>query len=208
MSQREPMAPVEGLKKPALPPPTPRPRTLKAAPSPPNPNQSAEPGPSPKSNSKRSGLPATATRAAPANRPSSGSNSLSTHGGGVSERPRASTTAETMRSVSVSVPVSLAEAWRERAKCERVSQVDVLLDAIVANHERLAEVVEAARAPVGASVSDGLFERRRSSMGERFVGVSLRMRSGNLEVIDDLAEDHGNGKRSPFVAAVLKTYLR
>ena len=45
--------------------------------------------------------------------------------------PGRSANADTVKPVSVSVPVSLAEAWRERATRDRTSQVDVLLDAIV-----------------------------------------------------------------------------
>ena len=56
-------------------------------------------------------------------------------------------------------------------------------------------------------VNDGLFDRGVGSKGERFVGVSLRIKSGNLDVIDRLAHKHGAVKRSPFVAAVLTAYL-
>ena len=101
--------------------------------------------------------------------------------------------------------VFLAEAWRERAKTDRTSQVDVLLDAIVANQSTLSAVVAAAAER--PTVSDGLFDRGKSGAGERFVGVSLRIKSGNLAVIDQLAKKHGQEKRSPFVAAVLAAYL-
>lgn len=213
MSRREPMKPIEGLKKPTdLPGPTQRPRTLApvpAAPSPatvedkdvedkdvedkvtptlapvediPAPTEPEEPG---------------AASAAPVRKPRPPKS--------VERKPKASATAETMKSVSVSVPFTLAEAWRDRAKTDRTSQVDVLLDAIVANQSTLSAVVAAAAER--PTVSDGLFDRGKSGAGERFVGVSLRIKSGNLAVIDQLAKKHGQDKRSPFVAAVLAAYL-
>jgi len=110
-----------------------------------------------------------------------------------------------MKPVSVSVPLTLAEAWRDRAKRDRTSQVDVLFDAIVAHQDDLDELVAASSQK--PTVNDGLFVRGAGSKGERFVGVSLRIKSGNLDVIDRLVEKHGAEKRSPFVAAVLTAYL-
>lgn len=205
MSRREPMQPIEGLKKPTdLPRPSARPRTLATVP-PPSPEVADSPGDeategavlSPLKDSEPSEQPGDAEKPK-ANR---------------SKKPRSekaaapvhSASADTMRPVSVSVPLTLGEAWRERAKRDRTSQVDVLLDAIVAHQGELDELVAASSEK--PTVSDGLFDRGVGAKGERFVGVSLRIKSGNLEVIDRLAEKHGPVKRSPFVAAVLTAYL-
>lgn len=208
MSRREPMKPIEGLKKPTdLPGPTQRPRTLTPVPASPAPatvedsdvedNDTptlapVEDIPAPKDPEE----PAAAS-AAPVRKPRQPKS--------VERKPKASAMAETMKSVSVSVPFTLAEAWRDRAKTDRTSQVDVLLDAIVANQSTLSAVVAAAAER--PTISDGLFDRGTSGAGERFVGVSLRIKSGNLAVIDELAKKHGQDKRSPFVAAVLAAYL-
>ena len=208
MSRREPMKPIEGLKKPAdLPGPTQRPRTLTPVPASPAPatveDTDVEDNDAP-TLAPVEDIPAptdseepAAASAAPVRKPRQPKS--------VERKPKASAMAETMKSVSVSVPFTLAEAWRDRAKTDRTSQVDVLLDAIVANQSTLSAVVAAAAER--PTVSDGLFDRGKSGAGERFVGVSLRIKSGNLAVIDQLAKKHGQDKRSPFVAAVLAAYL-
>lgn len=203
MSRREPMAPVEGLKKPTLPPPTARPRTLIPVPT-----------PDPKAAEEAEMEAPEGADLAPKEAPN-GSDQV-----GETDRPKArarrprpekavvsgrSASADTMRPVSVSVPLTLAEAWRDRAKRDRTSQVDVLLDAIVAHQGDLDELVVVSSTK--PTVNDGLFDRGAGPTGERFVGVSLRIKSGNLAVIDRLADKHGAKKRSPFVAAVLTAYL-
>lgn len=204
MSRREPMAPVEGLKKPTLPPPLARPRTLAPVPSP-SPEAAEVPA-----NEDADGLVL-----APVTAPE-GSEQQGTTDKPKTARPRKprsdrtaaparSASADTMKPVSVSVPLTVAEAWRDRAKKDRTSQVDVLLDAIVAHQGDLDELLDASSQK--PTVSDGLFERGAGAKGERYVGVSLRIKSGNLDVIDRLAEKHGPVKRSPFVAAVLTAYL-
>ncbi len=209
MNRREPMAPIQGLKKPTLPPPTPRPRTLASVPSPtPDP---AEP---------LAEESATAEEGTAAGTPAQRSEQPENIEGQKAPRPRrsraektstsarssgASASADTMKPVSVSVPFTLAEAWRDRAKKDRASQVDVLLDAIVAHQGELDELVAASTEK--PTMSDGLFDRGPGTKGERYVGVSLRIKARNLDVIDRLAEKHGPVKRSPFVAAVLTAYL-
>lgn len=210
MSRREPMKPIEGLKKPTdLPGPTQRPRTLAPVPAAPSPSPATvedadvEDKVTPKL-APVEDIPAPTEPEEPA-APAVGPVRKPRPPKSVERKPKASAMAETMKSVSVSVPFTLAEAWRERAKTDRTSQVDVLLDAIVANQSTLSAVVAAAAER--PTVSDGLFDRGKSGAGERFVGVSLRIKSGNLAVIDQLAKKHGQDKRSPFVAAVLAAYL-
>ena len=211
MSRREPMEPVQGLKKPTLPPPTPRPRTLTSVPPPTS--APVEPPAEERAvdESTTVGAPATegkraeqlgdteGPKATKAKKTRAEKTATSTRS------PSVSASADTMKPVSVSVPFTLAEAWRDRAKKDRASQVDVLLDAIVAHQGELDDLVAASTEK--PTVSDGLFDRGPGTTGERYVGVSLRIKARNLEVIDRLAEKHGPVKRSPFVAAVLTAYL-
>lgn len=207
MSRRQPMEPVEGLKKPVLPGPSPRPRTLTPVP-PPTTEPAAEPAETPADEGAEGPVlaPVTEKSERPVGETAKPKPARSRKAR--AEKPAAlarSADADTMKPVSVSVPLTLAEAWRDRAKKDRTSQVDVLLDAIVAHQAELDDLVAAAaRKP---TVNDGLFDRGPGSKGERFVGVSLRIKSGNLDVIDRLADRHGAEKRSPFVAAVLAAYL-
>ncbi len=203
MSRREPMSPIAGLKKPTdLPSPSARPRTLAPVPAPsPDPveEQPVDLAASPSPAKEASGDTAKAEPSAKsAGRPRKSR----------TEKPTAaarSASADTMRPVSVSVPLTMAEAWRDRAKRDRTSQVDVLLDALVAHQDELTDLV-AARSEK-PTVSDGLFDRTPGAKGERFVGVSLRIKAGNLEVIDQLADKHGADSRSQLVAAALSAYL-
>lgn len=193
------MEPVDGLKKPTLPGPKPRPRTLTPVPPP-----STEPATEPTETS--AGESAEGTVLEPVAEPEKPKPARSKKTrADKTTAPARSADADTMKPVSVSVPLTLAEAWRDRAKKDRTSQVDVLLDAIVAHQDELDALVAAAGQK--PTVNDGLFDRGPGSKGERFVGVSLRIKSGNLDVIDRLADKHGAAKRSPFVAAVLAAYL-
>lgn len=205
-SRRQPMQPVEGLKKPTLPPPT-RPRVLTPVPSSDEAPVAEE-------------VPEAAAEAARVSEAAGTETSRSDVGETPKPKspkvrrpredkppvPAASETADTMKGVSVSVPLSVAEAWRDRAKEDRSSQVAVLLDAIVAQQDNLEELVAAAAAPK-PTFNDGLFDRNVGSKQERVVGVTLRMKSGNLDVIDRLAAKHDVKKRSQFVATVLAAYL-
>jgi hypothetical protein len=203
MSRREPMTPIAGLKKPTdLPSPSARPRTL-------------APVPAPSPDTVEEQPVDLAASPSPAKEPSDGTAKAEPSSKSTG-RPRKSRTekataparsasADTMRPVSVSVPLTMAEAWRDLAKRDRTSQVDVLLDALVAHQDKLTDLV-AARSEK-PTVSDGLFDRTPGAKGERFVGVSLRIKAGNLEVIDQLADKHGADSRSQLVAAALSAYL-
>lgn len=203
MSRREPMTPIAGLKKPTdLPSPSARPRTLAPVPAPsPDPVEehpvdlAASPSPAKE--------PSDGTAKAEPSSKSTGRPRKSRTEKATA--PARSASADTMRPVSVSVPLTMAEAWRDRAKRDRTSQVDVLLDALVAHQDKLTDLV-AARSEK-PTVSDGLFDRTPGAKGERFVGVSLRIKAGNLEVIDQLADKHGADSRSQLVAAALSAYL-
>lgn len=202
-TRREPMSPIAGLKKPTdLPSPSARPRTLAPVPTPsPDPveEQPVDLAASPSPTKEASGDTA---KAEPSSKSAGRSRKSRTEKATATAR---SASADTMRPVSVSVPLTMAEAWRDRAKRDRTSQVDVLLDALVAHQDELTDLV-AARSEK-PTVSDGLFDRTPGAKGERFVGVSLRIKAGNLEVIDQLADKHGADSRSQLVAAALSAYL-
>lgn len=202
-TRREPMSPIAGLKKPTdLPSPSARPRTLAPVPTPsPDPveEQPVDLAASPSPTKEASGDTA---KAEPSSKSAGRSRKSRTEKATATAR---SASADTMRPVSVSVPLTMAEAWRDRAKRDRTSQVDVLLDALVAHRDELTDLV-AARSEK-PTVSDGLFDRTPGAKGERFVGVSLRIKAGNLEVIDQLADKHGADSRSQLVAAALSAYL-
>lgn len=201
MSRREPMTPISGLKKPSLPAPSPRPRTLAPVPEPTPDTVEEQPDSLAEGPSR-----APAKEDAPA-----AARSGATASTGRTRKARAKTaagrsaSADTMKAVSVSVPLTVAEAWRDTAKRDRTSQVDVLLDALVARQDELTDLV-AARTEQ-PTVSDGLFDRTPGAKGERFVGVSLRIKSGNLQVIDQLVDKHGAESRSQLVAAALSAHL-
>ena len=203
MSRREPMSPIAGLKKPTdLPSPSARPRTLAPVPAPsPDPveEQPVDLAASPSPAKEASGDTA---KAEPASKSTGRPRKSRSEKATATAR---SASADTMRPVSVSVPLTMAEAWRDRAKRDRTSQVDVLLDALVAHQGELTDL-GAARSEK-PTVSDGLFDRTPGAKGERFVGVSLRIKAGNLEVIDQLADKHGADSRSQLVAAALSAYL-
>lgn len=202
-TRREPMSPIAGLKKPTdLPSPSARPRTLTPVPAPsPDPveEQPVDLAASPAPAKEAFGDTA---KAEPSSKSAGRPRKSRTEKATATAR---SASADTMRPVSVSVPLTMAEAWRDRAKRDRTSQVDVLLDALVAHQDKLTDLV-AARSEK-PTVSDGLFDRTPGAKGERFVGVSLRIKAGNLEVIDQLADKHGADSRSQLVAAALSAYL-
>ncbi|WP_200951268.1 hypothetical protein [Nocardioides sp. Root140] len=202
-TRREPMSPIAGLKKPTdLPSPSARPRTLTPVPAPsPDPveEQPVDLAASPAPAKEAFGDTA---KAEPSSKSAGRPRKSRTEKATATAR---SASADTMRPVSVSVPLTMGEAWRDRAKRDRTSQVDVLLDALVAHQDELTDLV-AARSEK-PTVSDGLFDRTPGAKGERFVGVSLRIKAGNLEVIDQLADKHGAESRSQLVAAALSAYL-
>lgn len=205
---RQPMEPVEGLKKPKLPPPLARPRTLAPVPPPSTEETSQD---TDEGTERAAGAVLESVAAPQEATPAEEERARPKSPRPRKPRPEKATTsprsadADTMKPVSVSVPLTLAEAWRDRAKQDRTSQVNVLLDAIVAHQGELDDLVAASSEK--PTINDGLFDRGPGSKGERFVGVSLRIKSGNLDVIDRLADKHGAEKRSPFVAAVLTAYL-
>lgn len=118
-----------------------------------------------------------------------------------------------VKSISLSVPSSVATAWRTHSQAKRHSLVDVMLDAISAHRDRLPDLVrahQAATRQAGLPVSDGLFLRTSSPAedgGEPYVTVPLRLLSTNVDTLDALSYETAAESRSQFVVAVLAAYL-
>lgn len=118
----------------------------------------------------------------------------------------ATPTAEgTMQAITLSLPAALVVALKTRAREDRVTQPETLMDALSANHDRLTDLVAEAQAP---AISDGLFLRKRNrTNNEPMATLSLRLLSGNVEAIDRLAATSGAPSRSALCAAALRAYL-
>ena len=119
-----------------------------------------------------------------------------------------------VKAISVSVPSSVATLWRGHSQRMKRSLVDVVLDAIKANEDRLPEIVRAhqSAARMGRQVvSDGLFLRTAESddaeSDDPYVTVPLRMLSTNVDVLDSLAYKAAAESRSQLVVAALNAYL-
>ena len=119
---------------------------------------------------------------------------------------RVSSTATTIRNVTLSLPVSLVSGIRERARQDRASQPEILLDALLATENEL-EALLAVETP--QPTTDGLFVRRRPrpENPDPLSTLSLRMLSSNLEAIDSLVNKHKADSRSALCAAALRRYL-
>lgn len=126
---------------------------------------------------------------------------------GVDSPQRMSDAAETTRVLSISLPLSISDQFRDRAR-HQGTQVDVLLDAIERHVDQLNDLVMASRQHAPRK-SGGLFDRvpSRLTRGGPFVSISLRMKSINVETIDRLAQQSGADSRSHLCAVALEAYL-
>lgn len=111
-----------------------------------------------------------------------------------------------MRAVTLSLPASLVTAIKDRARAERVSQPDVLMDALIATHDRLDDLLAPVTTP---PTSDGLFLRRppQRTTTDPMATLSLRLLTANLTAIDELVIKHQAPSRSALCAAALRGYL-
>lgn len=123
----------------------------------------------------------------------------------VARRRPASDQADTIRSTTLSMPVAVLQALKARAAADRVSQPDLLMDALSATHDQLEHLVQQANPPQS---NDGLFVRRSASESGPLGTLSLRMLSRNITAIDDLATNSGAKSRSALCTAALKEYLK
>lgn len=118
--------------------------------------------------------------------------------------PRVSDTADTIRAISLSLPLPLVEALKDRARTERITHADVLMDAVTAQHRDLATLVKEAKPNTD---NDALFIRRRRGNTPTYVALSLRMLSKNVSALDELTQHHHADSRSQLCAAALTGYL-
>lgn len=121
-----------------------------------------------------------------------------------SSRPKASQGAEVIRNVPIFLPAELADRFRAAAREQRISQVNLLLDALTATRDQLGELVAADQ----PKASDGLFARPAPRGGE-VVSATLNLRtvSGNIDTIDRLAEEAGAKSRSQLMRLAVAHYL-
>ncbi len=121
-------------------------------------------------------------------------------------RSRASDAAEIMRSVTLSLPVGVVRQVKDRARADRISQPEVVMDALLAVRDEIGELLAKESRPV---VSDGLFVRRAGPRGngDPLATLSLRMLSRNVAAIDELAQVHQAPSRSALCLVALRAYL-
>lgn len=120
-------------------------------------------------------------------------------------RPKASDTADVQRNFPIFLPVDLAERFREAARELRVSQVNLMLDALVSNKEQLEQLVKADQP---SATTDELFARTAPRGGEVVSAtLTLRTLSSNVDTIDQLAEKAGAKSRSQLLRLALAAHL-
>lgn len=180
MTARQPLAPVSGLKRTSSLPPPP-PRTTDQI-----------------SHTTTATTPPRATA-----RTTPEPNAVASQQGSRTNPPSAH--ADTVRAISLSLPLILVDALKNRARAERVTHADVLMDAVTSRHEDLGALVEDAKPQ---TQSDALFTRRqRHCNPPTYVALSLRMLSSNVTALDDLTQRHNADSRSQLCAAALTGYL-
>jgi hypothetical protein len=133
-----------------------------------------------------------------------GSRGASSRAKATGSRPKASQGVDVIRNVPVFLPAELADRFRAAAREQRISQVNLLLDALTATRDQLGELVAADQ----PKPSDGLFARPAPRGGE-VVSATLNLRtvSGNIDTIDRLADEAGAKSRSQLMRLALAHYL-
>jgi hypothetical protein len=110
-----------------------------------------------------------------------------------------------MRAISVSLPVSLAQAVKAHAKSHGTSYADLLMDSVLAHRTELSELVLRRRRD---RPRDELFVRSIPRGGEEpYVSLSLRMLAPNVAALDNLVAEHNASSRSELCAAALNAHL-
>lgn len=118
-----------------------------------------------------------------------------------------------VKPISLSVPASVSAHWRSHSQARRRSLVDVMLDAVNENSERLATLVrehQTALRTAAQPVTDGLFVRHAVAVRDEtdpYVTMPLRMLSTNVDTLDRLSYETAADSRSQFVVAVMIAYL-
>jgi len=111
---------------------------------------------------------------------------------------------------AVYLPRSVRDRLRTAADRDGLTYTDILLDAIDAEHHRLADLLGPTQI---ARRDDSLFSGRRPargaqrSSGDDQIQITVRPTRDDLAVIDQLVAEHGAPSRSGMAAAVLDAYL-
>lgn len=181
MTARQPLAPVTGLKRTSsLPPPPPRSRRR---------DQDANETTTNPSTTAR--ITAQPGAVAPVGQQEGG--------------PQRDPSVDTIRAISLSLPLPLVEALKSRARAERITHAEVLMDAVTAQQGNLTELIDNAKPH---TQTDALFTRRQRQGGAPiYVALSLRMMSRNVSALDALTQQHDADSRSQLCAAALTGYL-
>lgn len=119
---------------------------------------------------------------------------------------RASESAQLIRNTTLSLPVAIVRQLKDRARADRTSQPEVIMDALRSVRHDLGKLLAEREQPV---VSDGLFLRKssRTASSEPLATLSLRMLSSNIDAIDELVSRHQAPSRSALCLVALKAYL-
>lgn len=231
VEQRVPLAPVKGLRRDvSIPGPPPRrPADLSRNAAPPRPGTHPSDADAQGTDPAASDLAAAEREAAAPTAPTPTDRSMGAAGAAPPERTPAITggevvpqrggdrpdrasagikvseTADLMRPITLSLPAALVTRLKDRATTDRVSQPEVLLDALTATADELAGLLEAANVrPTRA----GLFLRTPPrGPAEPMATLSLRMLTRNVATIDDLVLSHEAPSRSALCATALRRYL-
>jgi hypothetical protein len=111
------------------------------------------------------------------------------------------------RSIALSVPVDVARAWAAAAANQRISKAQLLLNAVNHAGPVLPSLVERVLAPPEL-INQGFFVvPAKKATSEPPTGVSIRLASQNVAVLDELAATYGSPSRSHLVTVALRHYL-
>ncbi|AFR51504.1 hypothetical protein KTR9_5291 (plasmid) [Gordonia sp. KTR9] len=112
---------------------------------------------------------------------------------------------EMLVSVTLSLPTPLCTATKAHNKQNETTIAGTLMDAIVANHDRLPALVEKLKRQ---HHDDGLFVRIEARPEEERSSLTFRMLGRNLTVIDRLVVEVGAENRSQLCRAALEAHLQ
>ena len=110
------------------------------------------------------------------------------------------------RDIALSLPSALVEAVRKRAIRDAVSQADVLMDALSATRDQLADLVAPVQHETRAE-GDLFVRTSRPKDREPRANLTLRIAPKNVAAIDQLVSESGSPSRSRMCAAALGAYL-
>lgn len=187
MTERPTLKPISGLK--------PGDRASILPPPPPRPVATAQPTAEPATSSDKSSAPDAGEDPGTKQARKSATRS----------RPKVSDSADVSRNFPVFLPVDLAKRFRTAARELQVSQVNLMLDALVSNKEQLEQLVKADQPN---AKTDELFARAAPREAD-VVSATLTLRtvSSNVDTIDQLAEKAGAKSRSQLLRLALAAHL-